>query len=340
MRPEYLFIRILEACNAGCSMCGYAFSRDGHRFSAKDLAVFLPRLKEEGIRFIRFTGGEPLMHDEILDLIRISQEHGIASSIITNGGLLARKPPRAAGSSAPTFMEALAEAGLSQLIVSLDGARAETHDRIRASPGLFDRAINGLRLAARTGVLMRVNTVCGPENFREMPALQELLTELGVKQWELSSLKLERKLDYSEQDRHDIEPVIDYVYRQAAAAGRLVPMGKIWCGNTSEERERYFALGVTPRADNQCLLVDKVRYLDSKNGRLYSCSLIPHRPDSPTYAAAAGTPESFSVVSPAILRQAEQFKREGPQVCTGCSTTAAGFSNHLLAGHPSGQWSY
>ncbi len=64
-RPEYLFIRILEACNANCFMCGFARSKDQFRFEANTLQHFLPRVKEEGIRYIRLTGGEPLLHKEL-----------------------------------------------------------------------------------------------------------------------------------------------------------------------------------------------------------------------------------------------------------------------------------
>lgn len=328
-KPEYLFIRILEACNANCFMCDFRQSKDQYRFSPKDMEEILPRVKEEGIKYIRLTGGEPLLHKDILDFLRLIKKQGMKSSIITNGFFLEKK------------INALVEAGLNQIIVSIDGTYPETHDRIRNTPDLFNRAIRGLRKAVITGIVCRVNTVCGFHNFREMPQLQDLLTEIGVHQWELSSLKLERPLEHSAEDRLDIEGVINYVYRDAFQGKRLIPMGKIWCGETEEERERYFTFGITPRADHKCLLVDKVRYLDAKNGYLYACSLISHRPKALEYAAPVLPSCNFSVMDDRILRQVDYFKKCGPSTCTGCSTTASGYSNQLLfQGNIQDDWSF
>lgn len=327
MGPEYLFIRILNACNVNCFMCEFRLSKDQYRFSLDDLLDVLPRARGEGIRYVRLTGGEPLIHADIVEMVRAISRHGMRSSIITSGGLLSRK------------IEALVDAGLSQVIVSLDGLEA-THDRLRGSKGLFCRAWEGLQLALARGVHGRVNTVCGPENFREMPALQDLLTERGVHQWELSSLKLERPLEYTPADIEDVEAVVQYVYRAALAAGRLLPRGKVWCGETEEEKRRYFATGITPRADGECHLVDRVRYLDARNRRLYACSLIAHRPNKDEYAVPVGDWRTFSVSSAPIQAQADHFKIHGPNQCTGCSSTAAGFSDEIRRGAASAEWSY
>jgi len=329
IKPEYLFIRILEACNANCFMCDFRLSKDQYRLSLQEMQYILPRVQKEGIRYIRLTGGEPLLHKDIVEFLTLIADHGMKSSIITNGFFLEKK------------LQALVKAGLDQIIVSIDGAYAETHDRIRNTPNLFARAMSGLAQAIEQGVMGRVNTVCGFHNFREMPKLQDLLTEMGVSQWELSSLKLERPLEHSSQDRKDMEAVIDYVYQDAIKSNRLVPMGKIWCGETHEEQERYFNTGVTPRADKICMLVHKVRYLDPKNGYLYSCSLLSHRPNAPEYAAPVLPYNQFSVMDSQILRQVDFFKKMGPSICTGCSTTASGYSNQLLSvGDVLDDWSF
>src|SRR5689334_9876632 len=105
MKPEYLFIRILEACNVDCFMCEYRLSKDRYRFTLEDLQTILPKIRDEGIRYVRFTGGEPLLHVELIEMVRALSNHGVKSSIITSGGLLLKK------------VDALVEAGLSQVIV-------------------------------------------------------------------------------------------------------------------------------------------------------------------------------------------------------------------------------
>jgi cytosylglucuronate decarboxylase len=327
MPPEYLFIRILEACNAGCTMCSFQRSRDIYRYPLTELLELLPRVRGEGIRYVRFTGGEPLMHPDIIAMVRAVTGHGLQASLITNGHYL------------PAKADALAEAGLGHVVVSIDGARPQTHDAIRRTPGLFIRAIAGLRAMRGRGCRCRVNTVCGPENFREMPELQALLTGLGVQQWELSSLKLERPLRYSPEDVIELDAVVRRVYGDGGAAGRLLPMGKVWCGSTPEERQRYLETGITPRPDGRCLVVDRVRYLDARNGMLYACSLTPHRAGTAASGAPVGTP-CRSVSGPVIAGRADHFREHGPHTCTGCSTTAAGFSNTIAAGGQPREWDY
>lgn len=326
---KYLFIRILEACNANCFMCDFAKSKDEYRFSAEDLTAMLPRLYDEDVRYIRFTGGEPLMHKQIVELISAITKQGIKSSIITNGAALAKK----AGD--------LANAGLGQIIVSIDGLQ-ETHDRLRGTPGLYERCIKGLQVAGEQGIMLRVNSVVGPDNYREMPQLQDVLTDLGVVQWEMSSLKLGGRLDYAPEDRSIIESlVIPKMFVEAAESGKLIPFGKIWCGDTEQERDLYFSTGITPRADGICHVVDHIRYYDPRNGKLYACSLIPHRVEaSMLYPAFVTSAANLSTNSPDIKAQADFFRAAGPKICSGCSTTAAGFSNKLCSGEALHDWAY
>ncbi len=128
--------------------------------------------------------------------------------------------------------------------MSLDGSSAETHDVYRRSPGMFDNGLQGLRQADTLGVLPRVNTVVGPHNYPQMPELQRILTDAGVRQWELSPIKLDRGIEYL--DPEHVRTVCDPVY-EADPSTVLVPLGKRFYGDTPEEQELFFSGSVTPR---------------------------------------------------------------------------------------------
>ncbi|KJY25622.1 cytosylglucuronate decarboxylase [Streptomyces katrae] len=326
-RDRYLFIRILEACNADCFMCEFALSRDTYRFSPEDFADLLPKARDAGVGYVRFTGGEPLMHPDVVDLVRAGTAAGMKMSLITNGSLLPR-------TAAP-----LAAAGLAQVIVSLDGASGATHDVYRRTPGLFDSGLRGLREAAALGVLPRVNTVVGPHNYAEMPRLQEVLTEAGVRQWELSALKLDRTITYPDADH--VRSVCDPIY-DADPAALLVPMGKRFYGDTPQEQERYFTGSVTPRAaEPLCHVADDVIYVDGKYGRMYACSCIPHREgDDGPGGAPLREQGVVRLDTPVFRAHADYFRERGPQVCSGCSTTAAGYSDDVARLGEVGAWHY
>ncbi|MWA09254.1 cytosylglucuronate decarboxylase [Streptomyces sp. BA2] len=325
-RQRYLFIRILEACNADCFMCEFALSRDTFRFSLEDFADLLPKAREAGVAYVRFTGGEPLMHQDIVELVRMGTDAGMKMSMITNGMMLPKKAPL------------LAEAGLAQVIVSLDGGSATTHDVYRRSPGMFDNGLRGLRDAAALGVLPRVNTVVGPHNYTEMPDLQKVLTEAGVKQWELSALKLERSITYP--DPGHVRAVCDPIY-DADPDTLLVPLGKRFYGDTREEQERYFAESLTPRASEPlCHVVDDVIYIDGKYGRMYACSCLPHREGEDLGGAPLREGGAIQLDTPVFRTHADFFRERGPDMCGGCSTTAAGYSDDVARLGAAAPWQY
>ncbi|MFI6087907.1 cytosylglucuronate decarboxylase [Streptomyces sp. NPDC051218] len=325
-RQRYLFIRILEACNADCFMCEFALSRDTFRFSLDDFAELLPKARAAGVGYVRFTGGEPLMHQDVVELVRAGTDAGMKMSMITNGMMLPKKAPQ------------LADAGLAQVIVSLDGGSAATHDVYRRSPGMFDNGLRGLRDAAALGVLPRVNTVVGPHNYTEMPDLQKVLTEAGVEQWELSALKLERSITYPDPDH--VRAICDPIY-DADPNALLVPLGKRFYGDTPQEQERYFAESLTPRASEPlCHVVDDVIYIDGKYGRMYACSCLPHREGEDLGGAPLREGGAIHLDTPVFRTHANFFRERGPDMCGGCSTTAAGYSDDVARLGVAAPWQY
>ena len=105
---KYLFIRIHEACNAGCWFCGFAKSTDNFRLSQEKYLEILDECVRVGVSYIRFTGGEPLLDRNLVSYIKKASQLGIKTSVITNGSLLSRN------------VDKLHEAGLNQIIVSID----------------------------------------------------------------------------------------------------------------------------------------------------------------------------------------------------------------------------
>ncbi len=324
----YLFVRILERCNANCEMCKYAGNHDGYVFPYTEWPSLVTSASSQGVGCIRLTGGEPLIHPEIVDIVADAKLCGVSVSLITNGHLLER------------MIGELSEAGLAQVIVSIDSALHSEHDTLRGIKGLHTRAVAGLSAAKSAGLHTRVNTVCGPANFRNMPALQEVLTQLNVDQWELSTLKLERRLEYTEADREDLEKVTKAVYVDGPSKGMLRPMGKVWWGETVSEKDAYLLRGIAPRPTECCHVVSRVRYLDPATRLLYPCSLLPHRPDSVPLSVPVGDWSQLPIESPEMLAIVDSLESGGFRRCTGCSTTAAGFLPAVSRPNADWRWEY
>jgi len=326
-RARYLFVRVQEACNADCFFCEFALSKDPYRFPLGEMQRLAAEARDQGINVIRFTGGEPLMHPQIVELVRAASAEGHRVSMITNGVLLAQ------------YADALIDAGLSQVILSLDSPDAETHNTYRRTPKLFERAVEGAK-ALKGRAVLRVNTVVGPHNYHDMPRMQEVLEDIGFEQWELSPIKLSRAVRYP--DPQEVIESCRPLY-ETDRDGALVPLGEPFYGATPAQQDAYFEEGRVPRPQGaRCHVTDDVMFLDPKNAKLFACSLLPHR--DPTGIESGDAAEHgkghVSLNTPTYRAHRDHYAEVGPSVCTGCSTTAAGYSNAIDANREPALWDY
>jgi len=74
IEPHVLFIRVTENCNAGCFMCGFGKSKKQLYMSVETMREVAAQAKKTGIKVVRFTGGEPLLHQELTTFMKIIKE--------------------------------------------------------------------------------------------------------------------------------------------------------------------------------------------------------------------------------------------------------------------------
>ena len=160
---------VTNVCNAACDFCG--FSRDkkltgpARHVPADDFARALPILHRRGIRFMTLQGGEPLVHPDIIRLVAATTAAGIQCGVITNGWFL------------PRYIDALAEAGMVRLAVSIDSDRVAEHERNRGLDGLTERIAEGIARAHDHG--LPVNASVTVNRLVQYDALPETLRQLG-----------------------------------------------------------------------------------------------------------------------------------------------------------------
>lgn len=138
--PGFCQIALTNACNAHCRFCNFPQVPPASRVMADTPRLFqgLAALKQAGVQYLCFTGGEPLLHPDLLPALERSRQLGINTVLCTNGSLLT-----------PRRIEALQTAGLETLIISMDAPSAEQHDQHRGLPGLTDHIRDLLPLIRR-----------------------------------------------------------------------------------------------------------------------------------------------------------------------------------------------
>ncbi|MFB6249205.1 MAG: GTP 3',8-cyclase MoaA [Salinibacter sp.] len=153
-----LRISVIDRCNFRCDYCmpmetygeDYSFLDPDHYLSFEEIVRLVRLFSECGVKKIRITGGEPLLRPNLEDLIReIAQVKGIQDiALTTNGYLLTDQA------------EALAEAGLHRVTVSLDALDPELFREMNGVGKGPEPVLDGIEAADRAGLTpLKVNTV-------------------------------------------------------------------------------------------------------------------------------------------------------------------------------------
>jgi SynChlorMet cassette radical SAM/SPASM protein ScmF len=137
-----IYLYLAGTCNLRCRHCWIdpGFGTESQRFLPwSELRKIFVQAQELGLRAVKLTGGEPLMHPEILDILRGLHQMGLKLRMESNGTLIGDRQA-----------EVLRETG-TDVSISLDGPTAELHDSLRGVPGAFDRALRGVESLCKQG---------------------------------------------------------------------------------------------------------------------------------------------------------------------------------------------
>ena len=157
-------------CNLRCVHC-YSHSRDTEytgELTTEEGFSLLEDLAAFGVPVILFSGGEPLMRPDILELIARARELGLRAVISTNGTLITDETAAA-----------LKTADLSYVGVSLDGLR-DTNDRFRGVVGAFDMALSGIRTCRRAGIKVGLRFTMNRRNVSDIGGIFDLIEREGI----------------------------------------------------------------------------------------------------------------------------------------------------------------
>ncbi|MBN2450454.1 MAG: 12,18-didecarboxysiroheme deacetylase [Lentisphaeria bacterium] len=157
-------------CNLRCVHC-YSHSRDvdySGELSTAEAGKLVDDLAAFGVPVILFSGGEPLLRPDILDLIARARERNVRAVLSTNGTLID-----------DALAAKLRRADLSYVGVSLDGLR-ETNDRFRGIPGAFDRALAGIRACRRGGIKVGLRFTVNRRNVGDIDGIFDLIAEEDI----------------------------------------------------------------------------------------------------------------------------------------------------------------
>ncbi len=173
-------------CNLKCVHCYANAGKKVDELSTTDAKKMIDDLAEMRVPVLLFSGGEPLLREDIYELAEYANEKGLPCSLSTNGTLITEK-----------VAERLKESGFSYVGVSIDGLR-ETNDRFRGVKGAFDKAFEGLINAKNAGIMTGIRFTVTKYNIRDVPAIIELLSENDIPRFCLYHLVPSGRADFSQ----------------------------------------------------------------------------------------------------------------------------------------------
>jgi len=267
--PIYAVFDITNKCNLRCIHC-YS-SEQYEDLTTEEVYHVLDMLFNAGIGMIDFGGGEPLLREDIFDIIKYSKKLGFYTSISTNGILLNYD-----------YVKHLKKLDIDHVCISLDGVNPRTHDFIRNKKGSYEKTLNGIKNCVNAGINTQVSTVFMKSNINELSDLYDLLQSLKVDGWYVYDFvpagrgkEIQKEvLDPKQREKLYIE------LQQLAVTSKisLKPYPYLVTINSTYDKKSFFyrAYGQLSEIIQGCPTARWTCHI-SNNGDMHPCHLLPFK---------------------------------------------------------------
>jgi len=172
-RPEIVGIEITRACNLTCSHCFTAAGRrPANELSTGELRRVIDELNELGpARAIGWTGGEPLLRDDLVELMDYAFKKGKMRSGVTTNGLLLNDD----------LAKTMRDSGVYAIQISVDGSNAENFSRMRnARQEDFAVILSAMSAVKKAGLQLHLAMLLGKETLADARDFLKLAAEQGA----------------------------------------------------------------------------------------------------------------------------------------------------------------
>jgi MoaA/NifB/PqqE/SkfB family radical SAM enzyme len=202
--PQTVSIEVTRECGAACDHC---LIKEGEgELSREQIIHVIDEALDLGACIITFTEGDPLLREDIFELIRHVDPDKAVVNLFTPGlEMTVEKAVK------------LKEAGLYNLLIGVYSPIPEEHDKIRGVDGAYAKAIDAIKIALEAGLIVTMSCHIKAGDVDKISALYELASELGVQElsiWEGIPKNPAERLTQIEREK-----IIDIYRRINATSG-------------------------------------------------------------------------------------------------------------------------
>jgi len=160
---------ITRRCNLRCKHC---FSDSGRpeddELSTEEAKRVVDILEDRKVFYINFTGGEPLLRPDMLDILKYASAKKLSINLSTNGSLVTEE-----------IAEALQSTNVFQVQISIDGTE-DQHDRFRGVRGSFQQALQAIKLLKEAEIDIAISTTVNKSNISQISEIIDLAMDAGA----------------------------------------------------------------------------------------------------------------------------------------------------------------
>jgi MoaA/NifB/PqqE/SkfB family radical SAM enzyme len=170
--PETASFEITRECKCNCEHCVVSGGEGDMDIDSIKRAI--DEALDMGAFIITFTEGDPLLREEIFELIEYVDKDRAIVNIFTPGTEIT-----------PEVAKRLKDAGLHSLLVSVYSTDPKKHDLVRRLDNAYDMATAAIKCGLDAGLLVTMTTHVSPKNINELQEMYDLASELGVHEFSL-----------------------------------------------------------------------------------------------------------------------------------------------------------
>ncbi len=160
-------------CNNNCVFCVYQEKNRQSFRSTFQIKKEILLAKSRKRNYLEFIGGETTIKEDFLEILRFSQKVGFETiHVTTNGRMFAYFE----------YAKKFIKAGITNLVFSIHGHKAEIHDKLTRVPGSFEQMVKGIENVKKLGFNnIGSNTTITKNNYRNLKKIGEFIADLGIK---------------------------------------------------------------------------------------------------------------------------------------------------------------
>jgi len=174
--PLVLSWNITRKCNLKCPHCYInATNKESiNELTTEEAKDLIDQICEVSRPLLVLSGGEPLLRQDVYELVRYGASKGLKMGLGSNGSLID-----------DVAAKKLKEAGIETVSISLDSHFPEQHDEFRGVKGSWEKAVRAIKALRENGVLVQVNTTVTQQNYDQIDDIMSLAETLGVENFHL-----------------------------------------------------------------------------------------------------------------------------------------------------------